>query len=251
MSIKPLLPLILTLLSGVFFVNFVTAKQQELKQYSLPEFSAQYTVLHKSKPVGTGVRKLTYQADGTINFHYQTDIEWLIFSQVRAETSIVTIINNQVIPQHYTYTREGTGKDKRYEWSFDAANNKATDIGRKKEPQTLDFSKKLQDTLSYHLQHRLNLLADSKQKSYVYSVIKTSGSVKDYIYNYDGEEELMLPYGLIKAIRFKRQSNERITYTWFAPKLDYLLVKIYQTKSGNEQFEAQLSSYSLLPEITK
>jgi hypothetical protein len=78
-------------------------------------------------------------------------------------------------------------------------------------------------------------------------VINTAGSIKDYIYEYDGEEELILPYGLVKTVRFKREikDKERITYAWFAPEFDYLLVKLYQTKAGNEQFEAQLSGYTL------
>ena len=54
----------------------------------------------------------------------------------------------------------------------------------------------------------------------------------------------MLPYGLIKTIRLKREviEKKRITYAWFAPELNYLLVKLYQTKAGVEQFEAQLTA---------
>ncbi len=219
---------------------------QSIPNQPLPAFSAQYTVLHKSDPVGTAVRKLSYQADGSVNYHYKTQVKWLVFSQTRSETSILTINKNQVTPQHYTYTREGTGKDKRYEWRYNAVENKAEDIERKRS-HNIDFSNNLQDKLSYHLQHRLNLIADAKQKSYIYSVINTSGTIKDYTYQYDGEEELILPYGLVKTIRFKREikEKERITYAWFAPELNYLLVKLYQTKAGNEQFEAQLSSLTI------
>ena len=54
----------------------------------------------------------------------------------------------------------------------------------------------------------------------------------------------MLPYGLVKAIRLKREvvDKKRVTYAWFAPELNYLLVKLYQVKGGVEQFEAQLTS---------
>ncbi|MBL4940794.1 MAG: DUF3108 domain-containing protein [Colwellia sp.] len=246
MLIKFPLAVLLALLPFICFVSLATTEQQNSNPLPLPEFSAQYTVLHKSDPVGTATRTLTYQANGTINYHYQTYIEWLIFSQKRSETSILTIKNNQVIPQHYTFTREGTGRDKHYEWHYNAAKNQAKDIGRKRE-YTLDFSNNLQDKLSYHLQHRLNLIADDKHKNYHYAVISTSGVVKDYAYQYDGEEELVLPFGLVKSIRFKREvkSKERITYAWFAPELDYLLVKLYQIKAGNEQFEAQLSTLTI------
>lgn len=241
------------LLTALSFTCFAqTTKQEQIDKQAIPAFTANYTVLHKSKPVGTAVRQLSYLADGTIDYHYQTKVKWLIFSQTRSETSILTINKNLVTPLHYTYTREGTGKDKRYEWLYDATNGQAKDIERERE-HTIDFSNNLQDKLSYHLQHRLNLIADATNKNYVYSVINTSGTINDYNYQFDGEEELILPYGLVNTVRFKRevQEKERVTYAWFAPELNYLLVKLYQAKAGNEQFEAQLSSFTLSETLTE
>jgi hypothetical protein len=212
----------------------------------IPAFTATYTILHKSDPVGTGVRRLSYLDDGTISYSYKTDLEWFIFSDMREEVSILRLNNNIVTPIHYNYIREGTGKDKSYEWQFDAINNSGKNI-KKNRTFELDFSKPLQDTLSYHLQHRITMIHNPNEKSYIYPVVKLSGTIKDYEYKYDGEEELMLPYGLVKAIRLKRESSskkKRITYAWFAPELNYLLVKLYQTKGGTEQFEAQLNSLS-------
>ncbi len=246
MLIKFLSSFLLTFLSLSCFFSYANTNRPIDSQKILPAFSAQYTVLHKSEPVGSATRALSYQADGSITYHYKTDVEWLIFSQVRSETSILTIDNNKVIPKHYIYTREGTGRNKRYEWRYNTATGKARDIERKRDHQ-IDFSNNLQDKLSYHLQHRLNLMINANQTRYTYPVINTSGSIKDYIYQYDDEEELMLPYGLIKTIRFKREvkEKERVTYAWFAPELDYLLVKLYQKKAGTEQFEAQLSSLTI------
>lgn len=235
------------LLTGLSFTCFAqTTEQEKVNTQVIPAFTAKYTVLHKSEPVGTAVRQLSYLADGSIDYHYQTKVKWLIFNQTRSETSIITINNNKVTPLHYLYTREGTGKDKRYEWLYDSTIGQAKDIERKRD-HTVDFSNNLQDKLSYHLQHRLNLIADATHKNYVYSVINTSGSINDYTYQYDGEEELILPYGLVKTLRFKREveEKERVTYAWFAPELNYLLVKLYQAKAGNEQFEAQLSSFTI------
>jgi len=251
---SPLFFLFLSFFLTSFF-DAVASEQQVQSQIltqpknkqSIPAFTAQYSVLHKSDSVGTAVRKLSYQKNGLVNYHYETKVKWLIFSQTRSETSILTIKDQQVTPQHFTYSREGTGKDKYYEWRFNAEENSGQDIGRKRKSVPLDFSNNLQDTLSYHLQHRLNLINDATKKEYSYSVVKTSGSIADYIYQYDGEEELILPYGLIKTLRFKREvkEKERITYAWFAPELDYLLVKLYQIKAGNEQFEAQLTNLTI------
>ncbi len=220
----------------------VREKIKGAAQPLIKPFTATYSVLHKSKKVGNGIRKLTYLTDGTIQYSYETDISWLIFSDTRKETSTVKLKNNTVIPLHYEYTREGTGRDKHYVWEFDASNNTATDLKNDRTVK-VDFSQPLQDTLSYHLQHRIKMIEHPEQRQFVYPVIKTSGKIKNYVYQYDGEEELMLPYGLIKTIRLKREiiEKKRVTYAWFAPELNYLLVKLYQVKSGAEQFEAQLT----------
>lgn len=213
-------------------------------------FSAQYTILRKSKPVGSATRELEYLDNGLAKYSYHTDIEWLIFSDRRAETSIVQVANGKVTPNHYIYNREGTGKDKYYEWQYDVNANQATNV-KTKRTREIAFPTNIQDKLSYHLQNRLNLIANhgqaQKPQHFVYPVVGTSGKIKNYVYEYDGEEELMLPYGLLKTIRLKREvvDKKRVTYAWFAPELDYLMVQLYQIKGDVEQFQAQLSSLTI------
>ncbi len=226
-------------------VSSTTSAQKHTKSFSaiIPAYRATYTLLHKSDPVGKAIRELSYLDDNKIKYHYETDISWLIFSDTRKETAIVTVENNQVIPLSYDYQREGTGRDKYYQWQYDLAGKTATDLKNNKK-MTLEFTDGLLDKLSYHLQNRIDLINNPKQKRFIYPVISTRGSIKNYQYQYDGEEEIILPYGLVKTIRLKREiiEKKRITYAWFAPELNYLLVKLYQVKAGAEQFEAQLST---------
>lgn len=225
------------------------SSQQQSSQHkassaiTIPAYRATYTLLRKSYPVGTAIRELTYLDDNKIKYHYETDIKWLIFSDKRSETTIVSINNNQVTPLHYNYTREGTGRDKRYQWQYNLAKKTATDLKNDKKI-VLDVTEGLLDKLSYHLQNRLDLIINPEQKRFIYPVISTRGFIKNYEYQYDGKEELILPFGSVTAIRLKREitAKKRITYAWFAPKLNYLLVKLYQVKEGEEQFEAQLST---------
>ena len=220
-----------------------TAQQQKSPFAAIiPPYRATYTLLHKSDPVGTAIRQLSYLDDNKIKYHYETDISWLIFSDKRSETAIIKVENKQVIPLSYDYQREGTGRDKYYKWQYDLAGKTATDVKNNKKI-TLDFTDGLLDKLSYHLQNRIDLINSPEQKRFVYPVISTRGSIKNYQYLYDGEEELILPFGLVKTIRLKREvlEKKRITYVWFAPELNYLMVKLYQVKAGAEQFEAQLS----------
>lgn len=121
------------LLLSIPFTSLAQSEQtdlllEETKTPSLVEpllfpFKATYSILHKSKKVGTAIRELEKLTDNTYRYSYTTDIEWLIFDDKRTEESIVTLSKNNVIPQHYKYIREGTGRDKFYEWSYDIANN--------------------------------------------------------------------------------------------------------------------------------
>ncbi|GLX81056.1 DUF3108 domain-containing protein [Thalassotalea eurytherma] len=210
-------------------------------------FKAQYNILHKGDPVGKGYRELSIQDNGLIEYSYQTKGKWMIFSDKRKETSLLELTdNNQLILQEYKFTRSGTGPNKKQHWQYYPNQNKAHNIVKEKEIP-IDFSNGLQDKLSYHLQQRLSFIDNPKQESFDHDVITTSGKIKNYRYEFVNEEELMLPYGLVKALKYKREvaEKERVTYAWFAPELDYLLVRLYQIKEGVDQFEAQLDTFEL------
>ncbi|QOL25194.1 DUF3108 domain-containing protein [Thalassotalea sp. LPB0316] len=215
-------------------------------QLPITPYKATFNILHKGDPVGKGYRELTLLDDGRIEYSYYTDLKWMIFSQKRKETSYVKLHNYQLELNEYTFERSGTGKDKTYRWQFFPNQNKALNLVKKTEFD-IDFSEGLQDKLSYHLQQRLSFLEQPEQSSFNYDVITTSGKIKNYRYEYVGVEELMLPYGLIKALKYKREvaDKERVTYAWFAPELDYLMVRLYQIKDGVDQFEAQLDKLDL------
>lgn len=238
--LKKYYPLALVLLFNTYSIQ---AEDNIPPSPIIKPFEATYSILHKHKKVGEGQRKLEYLPNNQAKYSYHTDIEWMIFSDKREETSIVNLNDSTVKPTHYDYTREGTGRDKAYEWTYDITNNSATNV-KTELHKNIDFPANIQDKLSYHLQHRLSMIENPKQELYVYPVIGTSGSIKNYVYQYDGEEEIVLPYGLVKTVRLKREvlEKERVTYAWFAPELNYLLVKLFQVKSGVEQFEAQLKA---------
>ncbi len=211
----------------------------------IPAFVAKYNILHKSDPIGSATRELIYLNDDKLSYRYQAKSQWLFLSDERDETSIITLDNDKVLPQNYRYKRKGTGRDKHYHWRYDQPNNLAINL-EKDIKLAIDFKQPIQDKLSYHLQHRLNLINQPEQKTFTYPVISTSGKIKDYTYEYDGEETLHLPYGAIRTLKYKREQIEkkRITYAWFAPELDYLLVQLYQVKAGKKQFEVQLTTYT-------
>lgn len=233
--------LVLASMSSVVFAKNATELTPE--QHIIQPFTAKYNLIRSADIVGTATRTLAYITPDQAKYSYKTDIEWLIFSDNRQESSLVQLDNHKVTPLQYNFQREGTGRDKNYAWQYDVANNSATDLNKKTQ-LNIEFPFNIQDKLSYHLQNRLNLIQHPEQKLFVYPVVSHSGKIKNYVYQYDGEDELMLPFGLIKAVRLKREVVEKnkVTYAWFAPELNYLLVKIQQIKSDVEQFDAQLTS---------
>lgn len=206
-------------------------------------FTAKYDLYRKSDKVGYSVRQLEYLDDGTARYSYLTKANWFIFSDKRNESSTIIINDDGIIPTQYLYQRKGTGKDKKFQWRYDISNNTATDI-LKNEHFDIEFPDNIQDKLSYHLQLRLSLINDPEKKQFTFPVISTSGSIGEYIYDYQQDEILKLPFGTVKTVKLKREVTERkrITYAWFAPELDFLLVKLTQYKDGEEQFNAELHS---------
>mgnify|MGYP000013151331 CR=1 FL=1 len=233
--------LVLASQSSLVFATEAADVQPE--QPIIQPFTAHYNLIRSADIVGKAERTLKYLPNNKAEYSYKTDIEWLIFSDERKETSVVNLVDHKVIPYKYNFLRSGTGPDKSEHWQYNTAEKLAKNIKENTEIN-VDFPINIQDKLSYHLQNRLNLIQHPEQKLFVYPVISHSGNIKNYVYQYDGEVELMLPYGLVKTIRLKREviEKKKVTYAWFAPELNYLLVKIQQIKSGVEQFEAQLTA---------
>lgn len=257
--VKVLTYVIVTYFAAVHFTVNATNQEQTITSpisslhHPIPAFTAQYNIFRKGNLLGQGTRTLRYLDNGQAQYSYNTNIEWLIFSDIRHESSNIIIDDHQVIPLHYLYERSGTGSDKRTEWDFNPETHKAVSVSVDDERHAInvDFDNAIQDKLSYHLQQRLHLIKSPITDKYVYSVIQSSGKLKDYIYEYDGEEELTMPYGNIKTVRLKREvpKKKKAVYAWFAPELDYLLVCLRHTQNGAIQFEAHLDNYMIEPKI--
>ncbi len=96
--------------------------------------------------------------------------------------------------------------------------------------------------------YRLDLgkqLADGKT-SLTYDFVNYRGELRQYGVDVIAKETLSLPYGKIDAVKVKliRDSKKRETYAWFAPSLNYALVRLQQFKEGDEQGDIKLKSFS-------
>ena len=53
--------------------------------------------------------------------------------------------------------------------------------------------------------------------------------------------------GNVEAIKVKRlyDNDKRQALAWFAPEMDYMLVRMWKGEKGVEQFEVQLNSFTV------
>lgn len=97
--------------------------------------------------------------------------------------------------------------------------------------------------MSYQVQMRRDLAAGGS--AFDYQVLHR-GKVKQYHFQTEGTESVILPKGAVEAIRIRRvrDDNDRETIVWIAPQLDYQLVKLRQIEEG-DSYELLLSGLEL------
>jgi hypothetical protein len=220
----------------------VIAAELEVKPYI-----AKYKLFRSGKEHGTAERELSV-LNNQYQLRYKSSIKWMIFSDERFETSTFLVQNNQVKPLNYKMERKGTGPDRSYSVTFDRDNRKILSNKKRKKrrksrlPGATKWSDTWLDPISY--QQQLNLDLRSGKKVFNYSFINRKGVESEYQFVASGEELLMLPYGKVKTVKVERiydEDSDRQTIAWFAPELDYALVRIWKGKSGVEQFDIQLN----------
>ena len=150
-----------------------------------------------------------------------------------AETTEISWLENEkrVVPIHYTYKRNGLGKNRDEELVFDWPNLKLNNIN-KNQLTNLDANKRLHDSLSYQVQLNQDLIAGKNKFSYA---VTNGRKIRNYLFETIGEENLSTPLGDVKTVKVKRsrENDDLVTYAWFAKDFQYLLVRMQQEENGS------------------
>lgn len=210
-------------------------------QNLLKPFIAKYTAYRSGNDVGDAQLQLTSLASQKFELSYQSSVSRFFLSDNRFENTIFSSNINGLVPHNYEYKRTGTGPNKSLSLEFDASQQKII-IDEKK---SLDWHGEFDNQL-----FRLDLqqkLAQGERKAH-YNFINYRGQKREYELEVVATENLSMPYGSINAIKVKinRISSSRVTYAWFAPALNFNLVRLQQFKDDKEQGDMQLSSFSYL-----
>lgn len=211
--------------------------------HQLQSYQAEYDILRQGERHGSAFRRLTVTND-SCELSYKSDIKWMIFNDKRSENAKFDCANGEVKPLQYVMEREGTGPDRKYTLRFDHQTKQVTS-NASKYPLEINWEHGVQDLISYQAQMRLDLLAGKKE--FDYPIVDKKGKARHYRFEILGTETITLPFGNVETIKARRVYNndKRQALAWFAPSMDYLLVRMWKGEKGVEQFDVQLKSYEV------
>jgi hypothetical protein len=219
----------------------VFAADQQESGTSITPYEAVYSAFKWGSEVGEARIKLEEISDNQYSLTYGSKVSKFFLSDKRHEHSIFKVTDGQLIPQEYHYSRTGTGPDKQLDVVFSEENGKIMVA----QGETFDFTGQYDNQI-----YRIDLakrLADG-ETHIDYQFINYRGELREYGVEVLAREALTLPFGQLNTIKVKliRDSKTRETYAWFAPNLDYALVRLQQFKDGDEQGDIKLKSFQLL-----
>ena len=206
---------------------------------SLTPFSAAYELDWKGgiSLNGKTTRELSQDAEGVWHLHSQASAT---FAGIK-ESSQFLWQDTQIKPLHYSFKRSVLGKKRTAEVSFDWATGQITNTVANK-PWQMPVVDGVQDKISYQLLLQAEV-AQGKQ-AFEYSVAD-GGKLKTYQFKVEGRESVSAPigtYDAIKVFRVREGDSERKTFIWFAPALDYQIIKLKQVEKKGKHYTLLLKT---------
>lgn len=207
----------------------------------LKPFNANYVAYRSGTDVGSANLQLVPLDNHQYELTYESKVSRFFLSDKRFEKTRFYKKDGVLIPLNYDYRRTGTGPNKKLSLTFDQQSKKIQVDSNSEIDWNGEFDNQL---------FRVDLpskLANGVTKT-VYDFINYRGEKRQYLLEVVATDNLSLPYGQITAIKVKidRASNSRVTFAWFAPSLNFNLVRLQQFKNDKEQGDIQLNSFAYL-----
>jgi hypothetical protein len=215
-------------------------QKNEILLSSLPSpFEAEYTAFRFNRELGEASIKLRSIGNDMYQLQYHSKVSLFFLSDERHESSLFRVKDDHILPYKYSYQQTGTGSDKVFTAEFKPEQKLIIASGDKQ----LDWDGHLDNQL-YRLDFQRRLAEDNS--SFNYKFINYRGQSKEMVLAVIGSELLELPYGKLETIKVKiirKPNNRRETFIWFAPALNYQLVRLQQFKDGDEQGDIRLKQF--------
>ncbi|MCH8500543.1 MAG: DUF3108 domain-containing protein [Aliidiomarina sp.] len=203
-------------------------------------YRAEYDLSRRGRTHGTALRELKHNDDGLWQYHTNTEASLLFLSDRRYNDSTFQLIGAQVQPLHYVYERRGTGSNRFYEVTFE----RESETLRAETGDTVhaEWRDDLLDANT--VLHQLQIdVAIGAEESFEYFLIDEDGRDTSYMFAIDKREQITVMGERREAIRVSRvrDHDRRQTYFWFAPELNYTMVRMQQIEGGKEQAQVNVT----------
>ena len=189
---------------------------------------------------GKAERSLVKFSDG--NYRLTTEASAMIASL--AESSLFSFLDDQLQPIHYSYQRKVFNNKRNVEVAFDWPNKKVKNTAEGSS-WVMDIVPHTLDKQSVQLRLQLDLAITPVVEGQVYAYeVADGGLLKTYQFIADGEDLIETDLGTFKSVRIKRDRGEdtnRETWIWFAPELDYTIVRIVQKETDGKRYQLNLT----------
>lgn len=203
-------------------------------------YEASYVLTRRGTERGDATRVLEKLENEQWRYFTATHASMLFLSDNRENETVFELHGGRVVPVSFDYSRTGTGSNRSLSVRFDRDNEQVLDANGN--PIELEWNADLLDPNA--VLHQLQLDVAGQHDQWTYTLVDEKGNKRDYEFERVEQETLRLPYGEVEAIRVDRvrESERRQTHFWFAPELNYTLVKMQQLKEGIEQAQIQLNT---------
>lgn len=218
------------------------AHEHETSMKTVP-YSAEYVLSRRGTDRGEASRILEKKDDGTWRYYTGTSASLLVFSDRRHNETIFSLDGDRVVPVSFDYSRRGTGSNRALKVRFDRENKRLVSEGD--EEIDIEWRDDLLDPNAVLHQLQIDVAGDGED--WTYPLVDESGDFRDYKFTRVKTEMLNLPYGDVEAVRVDRvrDHERRQTHFWFAPELNYTLVRMQQVEDGREALQIQLTELTI------
>lgn len=210
----------------------------------LTPFVATYVATMNGRMVDDNAKqRLTYQGNG--NYTYSALAKNILF-ELEDYCSFSTS-DNRIKPLKYKSSRGSIFKKNKKHVAFDWQRMQAQFQSKKwKGELPLEENSLAPQCTTLELARQL-MLGNTQMNL----VEVTPGKSKPKRFKVVGEERIKLPYGDVETVKVKRISldNEKQTYIWFAPALNYLAVKVEEHTTDNDTYKLQLKAVNTIKPI--
>jgi len=159
------------------------------------------------------------------------------------ESSELEIVNGRIIPKHYFYERKSK-KPKKVDLQFDWPAKKVINSVAGQEWTIENLPDSTVDKFSIQLAAMLGVQTDKQSLRFHYA---EKGKLKEYLFTVEGKERIETKLGEYDTIKIKRaraKKKKRITYSWLAPELGYVLVRMQHVEPDGATLDLVLEEFS-------